>query len=94
MLGACDLSDLPFLPEDPNAPCWFQWATRSLPSDAQAVQEALAAAGIGAREVSASGFGEVCVTSRSTVKGFGVQSEWIGVMLDVANLADRTALGD
>lgn len=94
LLGACDLSDLPFMPEDPNAPCWFQWATRSLPGDAQAVQEALAAAGIGAREVWASGFGEVCVTSRGTVKGFGVQAETIAVTLDVTDLADRAALGD
>lgn len=94
LLGACDLSDMPFMPEDPNAPCWFQWATRLLPDDAQAVHAALAAAGIGAREVSASGFGEVCVTSRGTVKGFGVQSERVGVTLDVANLADHAALGD
>lgn len=56
LLSACDLSDLPFMPEDPNAPCWFQWATQPLPGDAQAVEKALAAAGIVAREVSASSF--------------------------------------
>lgn len=88
LLGACDL---PFLPEDPNAPCGFRWMTQQLPDDAQAAQETLAAAGIVAHEVMVSGFGEECVTSRGTVKGFGVLAETVNLTVEVA---DQAALGD
>lgn len=78
----------------PNAPCGFRWTTQQLPDDAQAAQEALTAASIAVREVTASGFGEECVTSRGTVKGFGVLAETVNLTVEAADLADQAALGD
>lgn len=92
------LTETPVIPaNNEDEPCAFVWATKPLDELAIEIQDSMKSAGVEGVEVAAAAFGENCINTDGSIRGFGAMSVDInltfnapaGVAVDPQLLGER-----